>query len=167
TAQALLTQAMKELEAAKAAKAAADDGLKKAEEATKPNNVAVRAVADPIVVRLHAGTAKLSAAVPDNGVLKRGGMLAIKVTAARRKEFTGPLKLSLELPPTVSGIQAAAVDLPADQSEAVLTVTAAADAAVGDEARVPRGGKLVGGQGSSSDDGERKFSLSDPDGDLR
>ncbi|MFM7870010.1 MAG: hypothetical protein ACKPHU_37815, partial [Planctomycetaceae bacterium] len=100
TAQALLTQAMKELEAAKAAKAAADDGLKKAEEATKPNNVAVRAVADPIVVRLHAGTAKLSAAVPDNGVLKRGGMLAIKVTAARRKEFTGPLKLSLELPPT-------------------------------------------------------------------
>jgi hypothetical protein len=136
TAQALLTQAMKDLEAAKAAKAAADDGLKKAEEATKPNNVAVRAVADPIVVRLHAGTAKLSAAVPDNGVLKRGGMLAIKVTAARRKEFTGPLKLSLELPPTVSGIQAAAVDLPADQSEAVLTVTAAADAAVGDVANV-------------------------------
>lgn len=136
TAQAMLTQSMKDLEAAKAAKAAADDGLKKAEEATKPNNVAVRAVSDPIVVRIHAGTARVSAAVPDNGVLKRGGMLAIKVTAARRKEFTGPLKLTLELPPGTTGIQAAAVDLPADQSEAMLTVTAAADAPVGDLANV-------------------------------
>jgi hypothetical protein len=63
-------------------------------------------------------------------------MLAIKVTAARRKEFTGPLKLTLELPPGTTGIQAAAVDLPADQSEAMLTVTAAADAPVGDLANV-------------------------------
>ena len=152
TAQALLTAAMKDLEAAKAAKAAADDALKKAEEATKPNNVNVRAVSDPIVVRVHAAPAKLAAAVPDSGVLKRGGMLAIKVTATRRAEFTGPLKVTLELPPGITGIQAPAVDLPADQTEATLTVTAAADAPVGDLANlVIRATGDVAGRAAATD----------------
>ena len=152
TAQALLTAAMKDLDAAKAAKAAADDALKKAEEATKPNNVNVRAVSDPIVVRVHAAPAKLAAAVPDSGVLKRGGMMAIKVTATRRAEFTGTFKVTLELPPGITGIQAPAVDLPADQTEATLTVTAAADAPVGDLANlVIRATGDVAGRAAATD----------------
>lgn len=136
TAQAMLAAGMKEVETAQAAKKAADEALKKAEEATKPNNVNVRAVADPIVVRIHAATAKLAAAVPDNGAVKKGASIAVKVTATRKGDYKGPFALSLVLPPGVTALKADTVQIPAEQSEGTLTINAAADAAPGDIANV-------------------------------
>ncbi len=135
-AQAMLTTVAKELETAKAAKAAADESLKKAEEATKPNNLNVRVVSDAIVVRVHASPAKLAGALPDNGSIKRGASVAAKVTVTRKNNFTGPLKLQLVLPEGITSVKSDPVELAADQTEATLTVTAAADAPPGDLANV-------------------------------
>ncbi|MGV2339369.1 MAG UNVERIFIED_CONTAM: hypothetical protein LVR18_36940 [Planctomycetaceae bacterium] len=136
TAQAMLAASMKEVETAQAAKKAADEAAKKAEDATKPNNVNVRAVADPIVVRIHAAVAKLAAAVPDNGAIKKGASIAVKVTATRKADYKGPLTVNLVLPPGVTALKADAVQIPAEQTEATLTITAAPDATPGDIANV-------------------------------
>ncbi|MFM8477774.1 MAG: hypothetical protein ACKOEO_18475, partial [Planctomycetaceae bacterium] len=124
TAQAMLAAAMKEVETAQAAKKAADEALKKAEDATKPNNVNVRAVADPIVVRIHVAPAKLAATVPENGAFKKGASIAVKVTATRKNDYKGPLALSLVLPPGAPALTADAVQIPPEQTEATLTITA-------------------------------------------
>ncbi|MFM7055535.1 MAG: hypothetical protein ACKO2P_01290 [Planctomycetota bacterium] len=131
-AQAMLTAAMKEVETAQTAKKAADEAVKKAEDATKPNNVNVRAVADPIVVRIHAAPAKLAAAVPDNGAVRKGASIAVKVTATRKADYKGPYSLNLVLPPGITALKADTVQIPAEQTEATLTITAAADAAPAD-----------------------------------
>jgi len=152
TAQAMLAAAMKEVEAAMAAKKAADDALKKAEDATKPNNVNVRAVADPIVVRIHAAAAKLAAAVPDSGAVKKGSSIAVKVTATRKGDYKGPWTLSLVLPPGITTLNAEAVQIPAEQTEATLTITAAADAPPGDIPNaVIRATADINGRSASSD----------------
>jgi chemotaxis protein histidine kinase CheA len=135
-AQAMLATVAKDLETAKAAKAAADESLKKAEEATKPNNVNVRVVSDAIVVRIHASPAKLAGALPDNGSIKRGASVAAKVTVTRKNNFTGAMKLQLVLPEGITAVKSDPVELAADQNEATLTVTAAADAPPGDLANV-------------------------------
>ena len=132
TAQAALTAAQKQVESATQAKATADEALKKAEEASKPNNVNVRVISEPLVISVHPSPAKLGAAVPDAGVLKRGAMAAVKVTIARKNGFAGNLKLTLVLPDGVAGLTADPVDVAADQAEGTLTIKAAADAAVGD-----------------------------------
>jgi hypothetical protein len=136
TSQAALAEAQKAAEAATKVKAAADEALKKAEEASKPNNVNVRVVSEPLVITIHAAPAKLAAAVPDGGAIKRGASVALKVTVTRKNSFTANLKLLLVLPEGVTGLNAEVVDIAADQSEGTLTVTAAADAAIGDIANV-------------------------------
>lgn len=136
TANAALTAAQKAVEEANKAKAAADEALKKAEEATKPNNVNVRVISEPLVITIHPSPAKLTAAVPDAGAIKRGGSIAVKVTIARKNSFAANLKLTLVLPDGVTGITAEAADVAADQTEGTLTITAAADAVVGDIANV-------------------------------
>ena len=152
TAQAMLAAAMKEVETAQAAKKAADEALKKAEDATKPNNVNVRAVADPIVVRIHAAPAKLAAAVPDNGAVKKGASIAVKVTATRKNDYKGPLTLSLVLPPGAPALTADAVQIPPEQTEATLTITAPADAAPGDIANaVIRATGDIAGRAAATD----------------
>jgi len=132
TAQAALAAAQKEAEAATQAKAAADEALKKAEEASKPNNVNVRAISEPLVITIALSPAKVSAAVPDAGAIKRGATMPVTVTLARKNNFSGPMKLTLVLPEGVTGLAAEAVDVAADQNEGALTITAAADAPVGD-----------------------------------
>lgn len=151
TAQAALTAAQKEVEAATAAKTAADAALKQAEDATKPNNVAVRAVSEPLVVRIEASPAKVGATVPDNGAIKKGASAAIKVTVTRKNNFADPMKVALILPDGLTALTAAAIDIPADQNEGTLTVTAAADAAAGDIPNVVirATGELNGRQASS------------------
>lgn len=131
-----LAAAQKAVETATLAKTAADAVLKKAEDASKPNNVNVRAVSEPLVITIYAGPAKLTAAVPDAGVIKRGASAAVKVTIVRKNNFAANLKLTLVLPEGVSGLTAEAVDVAADQAEGTLTITAAADAPVGDIANV-------------------------------
>lgn len=131
-AQLALAEAQKAVEAATAARTAADEALKKAEDASKPNAVNVRAVSEPALIRVHQSPAKLAAAVPENGTIKRGASLDVKVSVTRRNSFTGPLTLSLSLPTDIAGISASAVEVPADKTEGTLTISAAADTPPGD-----------------------------------
>lgn len=136
TSQAALTVAQKAVETATQAKAAADEVLKKAEEASKPNNINVRVISEPLVITIHAAPAKLTAAVPDAGAIKRGVSVLVKVTIVRKNSFAGNMSLTLVLPEGVTGLTAEAVDVAADQTEGTLTITAAADATVGDLANI-------------------------------
>jgi len=131
-AQAALTAAQKEVETATAAKTAADAVFKAADDAAKPMPLNVRVISEPLIVSIHATPAKLAAAVPDAGAIKRGAMMAVKVTVTRQNTFAGVMKLSLVLPEGVAGLTAEPVDVAADQAEGTLTIIAAADAPVGD-----------------------------------
>jgi len=131
-AQVALTAAQKEVETATAAKTAADAVFKAADDAAKPMPLNVRVISEPLIVSIHATPAKLAAAVPDAGAIKRGAMMAVKVTVTRLNSFAGVMKLSLVLPDGVAGLTAEPVDVAADQAEGTLTIIAAADAPVGD-----------------------------------
>ena len=93
-------------------------------------------ISEPLVITIHAAPAKLTAAVPDAGAIKRGAAVPVKVTVARKNNFAANLKLALVLPEGVTGLTADAVDVAADQTEGTLTITAAADATVGDLANI-------------------------------
>ncbi|MEI6539689.1 MAG: hypothetical protein WCO86_09205, partial [Planctomycetota bacterium] len=134
--QAALAVAQKAVETATQARAAADEVLKKADEASKPNNVNVRVISEPLVLTIHAAPAKLTAAVPDAGVIKRGASVPVKVTIVRKNSFAANLKLTLVLPEGITGLTAEPVDVAADQAEGTLTIAAAADATVGDLANI-------------------------------
>ena len=135
TSLAALTAGQKAVETATQAKAAADEVLKKAEEASKPNNVNVRVISEPLVVTIHVAPAKLTAVVPEAGAIKRGASVPVKVTIVRKNNFASNLKLTLVLPEGVTGLSAEAVDVAADQAEGTLTITAA-DAIVGGLANI-------------------------------
>jgi len=152
TAQAALTAAQKEVETATAAKTAADAVFKTANDAAQPKPLNVRVVSEPMVVTIHPAPAKIAAAVPDAGALKRGASMAVKVTVTRKNNFAGVMQLTLVLPDGAAGVTAAAVDVPADQAEGTLTIVAAADAPVGDIANaVIRATGDVGGRAASTD----------------
>ncbi|MCA9012525.1 MAG: hypothetical protein KDB01_22395, partial [Planctomycetaceae bacterium] len=136
TYQAELAVAQKAVETATQAKTAADEALKKAEEASKPNNVNVRLISEPLVIKIHASPAKLTADFPNAGAVKRGTSVPVKVTVARKNGFAANLKLTLVVPEGTTGLSAEPADVAADQTEGTLTVTAAADAAAGDIANV-------------------------------
>ena len=53
------------------------------------------------------------------------------MTITRANGFTGPVMLSLPLPPGVTGLAAPEVAIPADKNEGTLVVQAAADATMG------------------------------------
>jgi hypothetical protein len=132
TSQAELAVAQKAVETATQAKAAADEVLKKAEEASKPNNVNVRLISEPLVMTIHVSPAKLTAGVPDAGAIKRGTSTPVKVTVARKNGFAANLKLTLVLPEGTTGLSAEPVEVAAEQTEGTITIVAAADAAPGD-----------------------------------
>ncbi len=127
-----LAATQKAVETATQAKTAADAALKTAEDASKPNNVNVRAVSEPLVITIHPAPAKLTTAVPDAAGIKRGASAAVKVTIVRKNSFAANLKLTLVLPASTNGLAAEPVEVAADQAEGTLTITAAADAPVGD-----------------------------------
>ncbi|MFN9718625.1 MAG: hypothetical protein ACK58L_08035 [Planctomycetota bacterium] len=134
--QVALAAARKDVESAMAAKKSADDALKKAEEASAAKPVNVRVVSEPIVLAIHPSPAKLAAAVPDGGAIRKGGSLAVKVTVNRKNNFAGPVRLSLSLPEGVTTIKADPVDMTAELAEGTLTIAAAPDAVPGDIANV-------------------------------
>lgn len=117
--------------AASDAKKAADAKVRTAEQVARPKNIQVFAPSTPIIIEVKPAPAKLSASVPNGGALKRGAKLDIKVTVNRTKDFKGPVTLSLPLPPDVKGLNAAAVTIPADKNDGVLSVQAAGDATEG------------------------------------
>lgn len=130
-AQAAAAAAQKKQDDATARKTKADEAAKAADEATKAKDVTVRAVTTAVELSVFATPGKITAAVPGDGVLKRGASIEVPVTIARKNGFAGAVDVTLVVPDG-SGLSAAAVNVPADQTQGKLTITAAAEAAVAD-----------------------------------
>lgn len=126
-----LKQAQEKVKALTTARSAIDKEVTAAVNAAKPKNIKVYPAGASITIINHPAPFSLSASVPNGGTLKRGQSFDIKVTIKRNKGFTGPVTVQLMLPPGTKGIQAAAVQIPADKNEAVLKVQAAGDAPEG------------------------------------
>ena len=131
-AKAAVTAAEANLKAREAEKKAADAAAKKAEEAAKPKNLNLRTVAIPVSLHVHTTPGKIVAAVPNSGAIKKGASVEVKVTVTRKNKFAGPVKVAVVLPEGITGVTSNTVEVPADKTEAILTLTAAADAAVAD-----------------------------------
>lgn len=131
-AKADVTAAEAGLKAREAEKKAADEAVKKAEAASKAQNKNYRTVAVPVQLNVHATPGKLAAAVPNSGALKKGATADVKVTLTRKNKFAGAVKVALVLPEGVTSVKSNTVEIPADKTEATLTLTAAADAAPSD-----------------------------------
>lgn len=125
-------------QAAQAAAAAAEERRKAAEKASndadkaaQPQNRNYTPPSTPIIIEVLPAPVKLGANVPNSGNLKRGETLAVTVTVTRQNGFAGPVQLSLPLPPGVTGLTADEPTIAADQTEGVITITAAGDATEG------------------------------------
>ncbi len=117
--------------AVKATKAAADKEVTAANAAAKAKNVNAFPPSAPIIVSIRNNPATLKADVPGGGNLKRGAKLAVKVTVTRTNGFTGPVTLTLPLPPGITDLKAAAVTIAADKTEGVLSIAAGPKATEG------------------------------------
>lgn len=117
--------------ALEARRLAAEKAANDAAAAAAPQNKNFTPPSAPILIEVRAAPVKLAVNVPDGGNLKRGASAQIKVTVTRQNGFAGPVTLSLPLQPGASGLSSDAPTIAADQTEGVLTVTAAADAPVG------------------------------------
>lgn len=131
-AKAAVTTAEAALKAAEAQKTAADAAAKKAADATKPKALNLRTIAVPVHLKVSKTPGKVTAAVPNKGVIKKGTSVDVKVTIVRKNKFAGAVKVALVLPAGTGGLTSNTADIPADKTEAVLKFTAAADAAPGD-----------------------------------
>jgi hypothetical protein len=116
---------------AKTAKTAADKEVTAATAAAKAKNINAFPPSAPIIISIRENPATLKAEVPGGGAIKRGATLAVKVTITRANGFSGPVTLSLPLPPGITDLKAAAVTIAADKSEAVLSVVAGPKATEG------------------------------------
>ena len=117
--------------AAVVAKAATDKKATDTANAAKPQNLNAFFPATPVVVQVRTAPGTLALTVANNGAVARGAMLEVKAVVNRANGFTGPVTLSLPLPPGVAGLSAAAITIPADKNEGVLMIQAAGDATQG------------------------------------
>ena len=115
----------------KATKVAADKEVAAATAAAKAKNVNAFPPSGPIIISIRENPATLKAEVPGGGALKRGAKLAVKVTVTRANGFTGPVTLTLPLPPGIADLKAAAVTVAADKTEGVLSIAAGPKATEG------------------------------------
>lgn len=119
------------VKAADAAKKAADKRVAAAVKAAAAKTVKVYAPSTPLVIRVVPAPVTLALAVPGGGALKKGATIDVKATVKRINGFKGPVSLSLPLPSGIKGLTTAAVQIPADKTEATLKIKAAADATEG------------------------------------
>ena len=133
-ADAAMAAADAKVKAETAAKAAADKEQTAAVAYSKANNVNVYAPSTPIVIQVRK--AAFSLTVSGGGNLKRGAEADVKVTVKRENAYDGPVTVALAVPPGTVGLSAAPVTIPADQTEAVLKVSATGDATEGDIANL-------------------------------
>lgn len=127
----LLAEATQKNQAAVAAKAAADKKATDTANVSKPTPLNTFYPTPSITINVKQGPGTLNAAPAGGGALKRGAKLEVKVTVARANGFTGPVTLSLPLPPGVTGLTAPEVVIPADKNEGTLVIQAAGDATLG------------------------------------
>ena len=109
--------------------------------ASKANNINFTPTAVPVILIVKPAPLKLAPNVPNSGNIKKGDKLEVKVGITRQNGFTGPVTLSLPLPPGVAGLAAAEVTIPADMNEGLLTITAAGDAQDGAQVNMVVRGK--------------------------
>ena len=114
--------------AAIAEKAAADARFKAADTYSKAANIAYNPHSTPIVVTVKAAPYTVGATPADGGNIKPGAKNEVKCEVKRQNGFTGPVTLTLPLPPNVTGVKAEPVVIPADQSMGTLVIEAAGDA---------------------------------------
>lgn len=111
-------------------KKTADRRFEEAEKQSRPQNKNYTPPSIPIVFDVAPAPIKLTTTVPNGGNLKAGESIEITVKVERLNGYAGPVSLALPLPPGVQGLSGTA-EVPADQAEGKLTVTAAADATEG------------------------------------
>ena len=87
---------------------------------------------DPVALTVHATPGKIAATVPNGGAIKKGAKVDVKLTLTRKNKFAGPVQVALLHPTGVTSVSSNTIDIAPDKTEATLTLTAAADAAVGD-----------------------------------
>ncbi len=116
---------------AAAAKAAAEKRATETANANKPQNLNTQVPVTAIRLTIKQAPGSIAVTVPNNGALKRGGNIEVKVKLTRANGFLGPATLSLPLPPGVAGLSAAEVTIPADKDEGTLVVQAAGEATLG------------------------------------
>ena len=114
--------------AAAAEKASADAKFKAADAYAKAANVNFHPTTTPIVITVKPAPCTLTAAPADSGNIKIGAKIEVKCEVKRQNGFSGPVTLSLPIPPNVVGVKAEPIAIPADQSVGTLVVEAAADA---------------------------------------
>jgi hypothetical protein len=93
-----------------------------------PANIVLFTPAAPVTITVKPGPATLAVAPANNGMVKKGEKIEVKVTVNRINNFAGPVTLSLSLPPNVAGLTAEPVTVAADAKEGTLVVTAAPEA---------------------------------------
>ena len=130
-AQAAATAAQQKQEQLTAQKTKADETAKAADEASKAKEITVRTIATPVQLSVYATPGKITAAVPGDGVIKRGASIEVPLTIVRKNGFSAAVDITVVLPDS-SGLSAAAINIPADQTEGKITIAAAAEAPVGD-----------------------------------
>lgn len=117
--------------AAAAVKAAADQRFKAADTYAKAANINFHPTTTPIIITVKPAPYTITASPADGGAVKIGAKIEVKCEIKRQNGFTGPVTLTLPLPPNVTGVKADPVTIPADQSAGILVVEAAGDAAEG------------------------------------
>jgi hypothetical protein len=117
---------VKQNEAAKAALAAQIKAL-------QPKETVAYGYSTPIHFKVTPAPITLAVAAPA-APLAPGGKLEVPVKIARLYGFADAVELTMTPPQGVAGLAAAKVTIPADKSEAKLTIEAAADAKPGDYA---------------------------------
>ncbi len=114
--------------AATAEKATADQRFKTADTYAKAASINFHPTTTPIIITVKPAPYTLTANPADGGAIKLGAKIEIKCEIKRQNGFAGPVTLSLPLPPSVVGIKADLVTIPADQSAGTLIVEAQGDA---------------------------------------
>ena len=117
--------------AALADKMAKEKVLNDTNTATKANAVTVFTPSTPIVITVKPNAVNVTTTPANAGAVKRGEKLEVKVTIQRVNNFAGPVTLEVVSPPGVVGLVAEKVTIPADKTEGVINITAAADATEG------------------------------------
>ena len=114
--------------AATAEKTAADQRFKAADAYAKAANIAYHPTTTPIIITVKPAPYTVTASPANGGAIKVGEKIEVKCEVKRQNGFTGPVTLTLPLPPNVTGVKAEPVTIPADQTAGTLVVEAAGDA---------------------------------------
>lgn len=135
--RAVLGQAMSQVAIAEkalknevAAKTAAAKRLQTIRDQNKFTNINVYEPSTPIILRIKASPLSMSATIPNNGLVKRGQVVHVKVKLTRG-EYPGPVLVGLNVPSSVAGVSARAISVPATANDASLRIEVAPTAAVG------------------------------------